>query len=651
MRSSSRRYNPQKYAPKPEQVELYMSCKGLRNMDVLSKSDPQIRLYTKDNGKWRLYGNTETRKNNLNPIFRVTFTFEFVFEVPQHLRFEVVDVDGPDASEIIGGAETTLSAIMGARNQSLTLDLTHRAAKNCGKLTIKGEQYVETRNIVIMQWAGVRLMNTDGLREKSDPSLRFFKKRAAGGDWLQVHQTEVIMNELNPVWKPIELGDSKLCLNHNEKIRIECWDYEKSGDYQYIGDCEITLNMLKAGEDLFDLQNYKVRGKPGTLRLVDFTLAEPAPKYLSESNIDAGGPQKPSQNQNQYQDPYYPDKYQDQLQDPYQSGGQGQPKPQPQNQYQNKYGLENIDMAESQYISQPKPKPPTTPSNNTNTHGSILSRNKPTPQQNPYPQQQQQVPKPAFMDYLRSGTTLNTVVAIDFSSSNGALTSPNSLHAIHQDGAMNEYQKAIYCVCQILLNYDYDNQVAMFGFGAIPNYPALKSKTVSDCFPLTGSFENQQAQGLQGVMDVYNYALQNVELAGPTNFAPILRESCNVAEANKKANNDVYTILLIVTSGKCSDMEETKDLIVRAAALPLSVIIVGVGNGDFTNMEILDGDYGLVNSKGEKAKRDLVQFVPFKEFNDMNSLAQEVLREVPDQLVEYNALIGKMPRGWMGNMM
>lgn len=53
-------------------------------------------------------------------------------------------------------------------------------------------------------------------------------------------------------------------------------------------------------------------------------------------------------------------------------------------------------------------------------------------------------------------------------------------------------------------------------------------------------------------------------------------------------------------------MEQTKDLIVSAATLPLSIIIVGVGQADFTNMEILDGDNGISNSKGQKSKRDLV---------------------------------------------
>jgi len=40
-------------------------------------------------------------------------------------------------------------------------------------------------------------------------------------------------------------------------------------------------------------------------------------------------------------------------------------------------------------------------------------------------------------------------------------------------------------------------------------------------------------------------------------------------------------------------MEDTKKAIIKAARLPLSIIIVGIGEADFTNMDILDGDDGL----------------------------------------------------------
>lgn len=51
-----------------------------------------------------------------------------------------------------------------------------------------------------------------------------------------------------------------------------------------------------------------------------------------------------------------------------------------------------------------------------------------------------------------------------------------------------------------------------------------------------------------------------------------------------------YYILLITTDGLINDMQDTITEIVKASSLPLSIIIVGVGNEDFTAMEILDAD-------------------------------------------------------------
>jgi len=59
-----------------------------------------------------------------------------------------------------------------------------------------------------------------------------------------------------------------------------------------------------------------------------------------------------------------------------------------------------------------------------------------------------------------------------------------------------------------------------------------------------------------------------------------------------------------------------------------------VGDADFENMAALDGDHGLYNSKGIKAARDIVQFVPFNEVKmNPDLLARELLAELPDQVV------------------
>ena len=59
-------------------------------------------------------------------------------------------------------------------------------------------------------------------------------------------------------------------------------------------------------------------------------------------------------------------------------------------------------------------------------------------------------------------------------------------------------------------------------------------------------------------------------------------------------------ILLILTDGVITDMADTREAIVHASHLPMSVIIVGVGNADFSDMQMLDGDDGILRSpKGE----------------------------------------------------
>eukprot|EP01017_Pseudomicrothorax_dubius_P047662 TRINITY_DN8585_c0_g1_i1.p1 TRINITY_DN8585_c0_g1~~TRINITY_DN8585_c0_g1_i1.p1 ORF type:complete len:215 (-),score=55.98 TRINITY_DN8585_c0_g1_i1:148-792(-) len=61
-------------------------------------------------------------------------------------------------------------------------------------------------------------------------------------------------------------------------------------------------------------------------------------------------------------------------------------------------------------------------------------------------------------------------------------------------------------------------------------------------------------------------------------------------------------------------------------------------------MEILDGDNGLFDSMGRKGQRDLCQFVPFNKYmHNTMLLSQEVLAELPDQLVEYKRLVGQRP--------
>ena len=70
----------------------------------------------------------------------------------------------------------------------------------------------------------------------------------------------------------------------------------------------------------------------------------------------------------------------------------------------------------------------------------------------------------------------------------------------------------------------------------------------------------------------------------------------------------VYEILLILTDGDITDMDETTDAIVEACDLPISIIIVGIGSDKFEKLVKLDADQEPIYSKKHKKNmsRDIV---------------------------------------------
>lgn len=88
----------------------------------------------------------------------------------------------------------------------------------------------------------------------------------------------------------------------------------------------------------------------------------------------------------------------------------------------------------------------------------------------------------------------------------------------------------------------------------------------------------------------------------------------NAAKASINEGQNNYYILQLMTDGDIDDFEDTKVCLVDSARLPISIIIIGIGEGPFDKMNELDGDHGLKDKFGREAERDLVQFVEFDEF-------------------------------------
>ncbi|XP_023516227.1 protein BONZAI 1-like isoform X3 [Cucurbita pepo subsp. pepo] len=238
-----------------------------------------------------------------------------------------------------------------------------------------------------------------------------------------------------------------------------------------------------------------------------------------------------------------------------------------------------------------------------------------------------------FLDYIAGGYEMNFMVAVDFTASNGNPRLPDSLHFIDPSGRPNSYQRAIIEVGEVLQFYDSDKRFPAWGFGARPI-----DGPVSHCFNLNGSSHYCEVEGTQGILMAYTSALHNVSLAGPTLFGPVVNNAALIASQSLASGGQKYFVLLIITDGVVTDLQETKDALVKASDLPLSILIVGVGGADFKEMEVLDADKGerLESTTGRVASRDIVQFVPFRDVQGGGiSVVQELLAEIPHQFLTY----------------
>jgi hypothetical protein len=257
---------------------------------------------------------------------------------------------------------------------------------------------------------------------------------------------------------------------------------------------------------------------------------------------------------------------------------------------------------------------------------------------------------PSFISYLRSGMNINLTIGIDFTGSNGTYTDYRSYHYLNN--GMNDYEKAIRSCGDILAYYDDDQLFPVFGFGFLFKNPELnnnlgRGKYDKFNYPINRNESDPNIHLIDNVLVEYRNFITEIKLSGPTNFAPMIRDLNN--EVKKNLSNGMvmgYNILLILTDGQIDDLQDTIDEMVEASFLPISVIIVGIGNGDFTSMDILDADENpLYDRRRRKADRDLVQFVPFNQFkNDPAKLAEQVLEEIPRQVVEYYQHKGIKPQ-------
>ncbi|GKT16392.1 Copine like protein [Aduncisulcus paluster] len=503
------------------QYELKFRASNLKDTDKIGKSDPflVVELLNKKSGASTIIGRSSVLKDTLNPNWPEYFIVPYTFESHDVVRVSIYDKDSPDLDNL-------------HKHDFLDID----------KKDVFGA---------------------------SDPYLCIYRSQEGSSAWSEVARTKVLKDTLNPIWPTIEVSIQSLCNGDVDRpVKIECYDYDKHSDHDFIGSAETTVSQMIA-----------MRKTEKNLVLFNEKKHE---KMKSKGKSYTGS------------------------------------------------GYLKIDKF-------------------------VLFK------------------KPSFLDYIANGhCDIFISCAIDFTSSNKNPGLSSSLHFI-SDGKSTIYEEAICAVASVLETYSSDRIIDGYGFGMM-----LEGQGVSHCFPLDATAVETESRGVTRLLEQYRSTLKNPKLsfAGPTVFHKVIEHVIEKAQKDHEYNcrplarmlDDVserrpatrYEILVIVTDGQNNDIKQSVDLIVSGSHLPLSIIVVGVGDEDFSDMIWIDGD-GVVaskdsdlekedlsaetrkrlggrlrDSKGEYAKRDIVQFVEFSKVAlSPLFLAQETLAEIPDQILSY----------------
>uniref|UniRef100_A0A8C9JA21 Copine 7 n=1 Tax=Panthera tigris altaica TaxID=74533 RepID=A0A8C9JA21_PANTA len=492
---------------------------------------------------------TEVVQSSLHPVFSKVFTLDYYFEEVQKLRFEVYDTRGPSDlgyqdDDFLGGMECTLGQVgsvpsggrrareipargkgwprwagAGGSPRGGRTGWWRARSHSCSRplaTSTAGTKEIEAPGVQPLsplQDQALPLPLLQDLFSKSDPFLELYRVNDDGSEQL-VYRTEVVKDNLSPVWEPFKVSLNNLCsCEETRPLKCLVWDHDSRGKHDFIGEFSTTFEeMQKAfGEDQaqWDCVNAKYRQRKRNYKNSGVVI-------LADLKVSCG----------------------------------------------------------------PCPQTPHSPT-----------------------------------------------VAIDFTASNGDPRNSCSLHYINPFQP-NEYLQALVAVGEICQDYDNrcffssDKRFSALGFGARipPKYE------VSHDFAINFNPEDDECEGIQGVVEAYRNCLPRVQLYGPTNVAPVISKVARMAAAEESTGE-----ASVGTWG--SPGLDSADRVPWWHS-PHSCRLIPRNRAQ-TSPEVTGMSPGVTH----------VCFSPRSEPASPAALAKCVLAEVPRQVVEYFSYRELPPRG------
>lgn len=452
-------------------VKLSLSARRLPNVAGLGKgtSDPFCVVTKLAEGASQpvVLGKTEVIKNSLSPDWTKVFVFDYELGHPVHIAISVYDEVRKGTNKAMGSAKFELGGILGAKG-----NVKAKKMKGGGTIFAHVEKYSGSGTLRLAL-QGIKLKNTEGMFGKSDPFYEVKRKVTgpSGDVWDVIYRSQHISNDLNPQWADSTIDLAALCGgNLDQHIQISVYDHEKSGKHVLMGEIETSVRALVAAKDSGPLtlrRKGKDKGKLAINR-ADLIGMEDLSTQVAGMSLTGGASAPP--------------------------------------------------------LPMPVPVPVPAPASSTGAYvpGSAPAYVPGAPASAPPAASG----SPTFVDYISGGCQLNLCVAVDFTGSNGDPRKPGTLHYIHPDGSLNDYEKAIQAIGRILAKYDYDQKVPVLGFGA--KYGGI----VRHCFQAGATAE---VDGVDGIIQAYRSVFRTgLIMSGPTLFTEVMQTAAAHAVSSQE---------------------------------------------------------------------------------------------------------------------
>lgn len=239
----------------------------------------------------------------------------------------------------------------------------------------------------------------------------------------------------------------------------------------------------------------------------------------------------------------------------------------------------------------------------------------------------------SFLGYLRAGLRYNFTFAVDFSKNNTEL---------HRETAMiYSYYNALGQIGANLEPYDHDNIFFLYGLGAHIN----RQNSPNQCFALSKNESGPQTKGSRGLQVTYLTALNWIDPANVCCLNKVIEKSMEFSRFSPPEYE--YNILIIFTYGSIDDIEQTISTIIDASMLPMSIILIGMGNGSTRKMEKLccSEELKRIDKNSETyPARNIVQFYSYQNYtNNTAKLVTEMMNKIPKQVEDYMSAVWHCP--------